>query len=187
MLTGSGIKFLFHVPKYQLKPGIRNEIIMVLSKKRRSRTADGTQNRTALETATLYSKALAEGDLEGMRDLYGEGFKLDFVARDAFEGSVLSAGEAIEFWESWFLAFPERDYQVRRTVAGEEIVVTQWTFIGTNSGPLMPLIFEEKKPPSGKTVRFRGVSVYEIFDGKLGRETTYLDLGTLLVELGVTI
>lgn len=155
--------------------------------KRRSRPADKSIKRTALDTAVNYSKALAEGNLEGMKELYSEVFKLDFVARDAFEGSELSAGEAVEFWESWFQAFPERDYQVTRTIAGEEIVVMQWTFIGTNSGPLMPLIFEEPKPPTGKTVRFRGVSVYEIFDGKLGRETTYLDLGTLLVELGVTI
>jgi steroid delta-isomerase-like uncharacterized protein len=159
----------------------------IVFKKRRVSGLNKIKSGTALDTATLYSKALAKGDLEGMRDLYSEGYELDFVARDAFQGSELSVGEAADFWESWFLAFPERDYQVTRTIAGEEIIVMQWTFIGTNSGPLMPLIFENAGPPTGKTVRFRGVSVYEIFDGKLARETTYLDLGTLLVELGVTI
>ena len=155
--------------------------------KKGSRPENKSNLRTALETAVRYSKSLADGDLDGMKELYSEDFKLDFVARDAFEGSELSASEAVEFWESWFRAFPERDYQVTRTIAGEEIVVMQWTFIGTNTGALMPLIFEEPKPPTGKTVRFRGVSVYEISGGKFARETTYLDLGTLLVELGVTI
>ena len=146
-----------------------------------------TKNRTALQTASLYTEAISSGDIESMKALYAENFTLDFVARDAFEGQALTVEEAAQFWGSWFEAFPERDYQVTRSIAAEEIVVTQWIFIGTNTGPLMPLIFEEQRVGTGQTVRFRGVSVYDIKEGMLERETTYLDLGTLLVELGATI
>lgn len=143
--------------------------------------------KSALEIASLYTQAIAQGDLASMQTLYAENFELDFVARDAFEGNALPADEAVQFWSSWFEAFPERDYHVTRSIASKEIVATQWVFIGTNTGPLMPLIFEEKRPGTGKTIRFRGVSIYDIDNGLLQRETTYLDLGTLLVELGATI
>jgi len=145
------------------------------------------EDRTSLQTASLYTQAISSGDIKSMKALYAENFTLDFVARDAFEGNELSIEEAAQFWVSWFEAFPDRDYQVTRSVVAEEIVVTQWIFIGTNTGPLMPLIFDEQQAGTGKTVRFRGVSVYDIKDGFLERETTYLDLGTLLVELGATI
>ena len=42
-------------------------------------------------------------------------------------------------------------------------------------------------PPTGKTIRIRGVSVYDLDGGLIQRETLYLDLATLLVELGVTL
>ena len=149
--------------------------------------ADLPEDRTALQVASRYAQAILSGDIESMEALYADNFRLDFVARDAFEGETLSVQEAAQFWRSWFEAFPERDYQVTRSIGALEIVVTQWVFIGTNTGPLMPLIFEDQRPGTGKTVRFRGVSVYDIKGGMLERETTYLDLGTLLVELGATI
>ncbi len=34
---------------------------------------------------------------------------------------------------------------------------------------------------------FRGVSIYDIGDGLIQRETSYMDLATIMVELGVEL
>ncbi len=142
---------------------------------------------SSLELVAEYSAALAAGDCERMDILCAEDFELDLVHRDVFDSAALSREETKAFWPSWVASFPEMDYQVTRTIAAEELVVTQWVFTGTNTGPLTPPVFGRHMEPTGKTIRFRGVSVYDVRDGLILRETIYLDMATLLVELGVTL
>ena len=140
----------------------------------------------ALKVVVAYTEALAEGDNQKMEQLRAENFVLDFVNQDAWGSGPLTGEEPRNFWAAWFEGFPEMDFQVTRTIAAEEVVVTQWVFTGTNTGPMPPII-EPQPEPTGKTIRFRGISVYDIADGLIQRETTYIDLGTLLVELGVVL
>jgi predicted ester cyclase len=140
---------------------------------------------TALDVISEYVAALATGDSERMNSLRSPDFVLDFVHGDAFEDGPLSVTETEQFWPCWFAGFPEMDFEVTRTIAGDEVVVIQWIFTGTNSGPLEPPIFENRREPTGTTIRFRGVSIYDVNDGLIQRETMYMDLATLMVELGV--
>jgi steroid delta-isomerase-like uncharacterized protein len=142
---------------------------------------------SALEVVAEYSAALAAGDSNRMDVVRAENFALDLVHRDAFESAELSREETKAFWPSWFAGFPEMDYQVTRTIAAEEVVVTQWLFMGTNTGPLTPPVFGSHMEPTGKTIRFRGVSVYDVQEGLIQRETIYMDMATLFVELEVTL
>jgi len=146
-----------------------------------------TPFQSAFNTVAQYSNALASGDTECMASLRSDTFELDIVHRDAFKEDPLTAEEASDFWPSWISAFPEMDYRVTRTIAGEKVVITQWVFTGTNSGALCPPVFDKRLEPTGKTVKFRGISVYEISANLVQRETTYIDLGTLLVELDVML
>lgn len=141
---------------------------------------------SALEVVAEYSAALATGENDRMDVFRAQDFALDLIHRDVFEEGVLSREETKAFWPSWFASFPEMDYQVTRTVAALEVVVTQWVFMGTNTGPLTPPVFGSHMNPTGRTIRFRGVSVYDVQGGFIKRETIYLDMATLLVELGVT-
>ncbi len=140
---------------------------------------------SALQVVSAYVAALAARDSDGMNDLRAGEFVLDFVHGDAFENRPMSAEEAQMFWPIWFDAFLELDLEITRTVAADEVVVTQWIFTGTNTGPLDPPIVEKRVEPTGRTVRLRGVSVYDVINGRILRETLYLDLVTLMVELGV--
>ena len=79
------------------------------------------------------------------------------------------------------------DFEVTRTIAADDVVFTQWIFTGTHTALLVPPIFQKSVTPTGRTIRFRGVSVYDLADGLIQRETTYLDLATLLVELELQI
>ncbi len=122
-----------------------------------------------------------------MQALRAPDYVLDFVFRDASESEPLVGDETQAFWPTWFAGFPEVDYEVTRTIASETIVITQWTFTGTHSGPIDPPIFEKPVQPTGRTIRFRGVTVYDMIAGQIQRETVYMDLATLMVELGVTL
>ncbi len=144
-------------------------------------------NLTSLAVVAGYVAALAARDSAGMDAFCATDYILDLVQRDAFEQEALSHEETVAFWPAWFAGFPEMDYEVTRTIAAETVVVTQWVFMGTNSGPLTAPIFGRDLEPTGRTVRLRGVSIYDLQDGLIQRETLYLDLATLLVELGVTL
>lgn len=139
----------------------------------------------ALDVVADYSAALAAGDAGRMAALHASNFRLDWVHGDAFENQPLSREETNQFWPSWLAGFPEMDYEVTRTIAGETVCVVQWIFTGVHAAPLAPPIFDPPLAASNRVIRLRGVSIYDVADGLIQRETTYLDLATLMVELGV--
>ena len=160
--------------------------------KKQSNTVRGSDEqlrdkRTALDVVSEYVAAMAVGDNERMNSYCSPDFVLDRVSGDAFESSPLSLEEMSSFWPSWFMAFPEMDYEVTRTIAAEEVVVTEWIFTGTNSEPLLPPIFPQRRAATGRTIRLRGVSIYDVSEGLIERETSYIDFATLMVELGVEL
>lgn len=140
---------------------------------------------TSYDVVADYVEALAQRDNARMDQLRAADFVLDFVYADAFEQQPLSDEQTRDFWPAWFAGFPEMDFAVTRSIAAPEVIVVQWTFTGTQSGPLNPPVFEERREATGRTVRFRGISVYDVKDGLIQRETAYMDLATLFVELGV--
>ena len=142
---------------------------------------------SALEVIKQYTGALMAGDSQRMSALHAPDYLLDWVYADAFETPPSSARETSAFWPAFFAGFPEMDYQVTRTVAAQDLVIVQWVFLGTHSGPLGPPVFETLRQPTGRTIRLRGISVYDVTEGLIRRETTYMDLATLLVELGLTL
>ena len=146
-----------------------------------------TSGSSAFEVVSQLVTALAEQDIETMKALHAEDYVLDWVYGDAFENPPISAEESAAFFPAWFVGFGEVDYEVRRTIAADDVVVTEWVFTGTHTGPLGPPVFEEQLDPTGRTIRFRGVTVYDVSGGLVQRETIYMDLATLFVELGARV
>lgn len=144
-------------------------------------------NPSALEVVSQLVSALATQDLEAMHSLHAEDYVVDWVYGDAFENPPASAEESAAFFPAWFVGFDEVDYEVKRTIAAETVVVTEWVFTGTHAGPLGPPVFEQQLDPTGRTIQFRGVTVYDVDDGLIQRETIYMDLATLIVELGARV
>lgn len=141
----------------------------------------------SLAVTAEYVAALAAGDTDRMNALRSADFELDFVYGDAFASEPLSSEQTKQFWPTWLAGFPEKDYEVTRTIAADEVVVTQWVFSGTHEKPIGPPIFDPLVEPTGRTIMFRGVSIYDFSGGLIKRETTYIDLATIMVELGVQL
>jgi steroid delta-isomerase-like uncharacterized protein len=141
----------------------------------------------SLDTIEGYAAALSAGDSDGMDAFRAPDYVLDLVQRDAFEQGTLSHQETRAFWPSWFASFPDMDYQVTRTIAADAVVVTEWVFMGTNTGPLTEPVFDGEREPTDRTIRLRGVSIFDVHEGLIRREALYMDLATLFVELGITL
>ena len=144
-------------------------------------------NASAFEIVSRFVAALSAQDSETMKSLHAKDFVVDWVYGDAFENPPSSAAESAAFFPAWFAGFDEIDYDVKRTIAAEEVVVTEWVFTGTHTGPLGPPVFEERLAPTGRTIQFRGVTINDVREGVIQRETIYMDLATLLVELGARV
>ncbi len=140
---------------------------------------------SAFEVVSQVVAAMSAQDTETLKALHAEGFIIDWVYGDAFETPPSSAEESAAFFPIWFAGFDDSDYEVTRTIAADDVVVTEWVFTGTHTGPLGPPVFEQRLEPTGKTIQFRGVTLYDVQDGLVQRETIYMDLATLIVELGV--
>ncbi len=141
----------------------------------------------SLHVVSQYAAALEARDSAQMAALRSPEFVLDYVHRDAFGGDPLLAQATQGFWSAWFTGFPEMDFEVTRTIAADRVVVLQWTLTGTHSGPLEPAAFGRHVEPSGRTICLRGVSIFDISEGLIQRETLYIDYATLWVELGVEL
>ncbi len=146
-----------------------------------------TGNPTAFEIVSRFVAALSAQDTKTMKSLHAKDYVVDWVYGDAFENPPSSAEESAAFFPTWFIGFSEIDYDVKRTIAAEEVVVTEWVFTGTHTGSLGPPVFEERLEPTGRTIQFRGVTIYDVREGLIQRETIYMDLATLLVELGAGV
>lgn len=139
---------------------------------------------TAFEIVSQVVVAMSARDAETLQALHAETFIIDWVHGDAFENPPSSVEESAAFFPTWFAGFDDSDYEVTRTIAADDVVVTEWVFTGTNTGPLGPPVFEQRLEPTGRTIQFRGVTLYDVRDGLIQRETIYMDLATLIVELG---
>ena len=141
----------------------------------------------SLALLSQYISALRMRDNDAMQSLRAPDFKLDWVHNDASANNPITSDAANQFWSVWFAAFPEMDYEITRTIAANYVVVTQWVFTGTQTGSLGAPVFPKPVKPTGKTIRLRGISVYDIQAGLIQKETMYIDLATLWVELGVSV
>jgi predicted ester cyclase len=141
---------------------------------------------TAFIIAAQYAAARAAQQEERLHVLRAGNYQLDAVYLDAYGVAPQALPEGTDIYRSLFSACPDGDLAVTRTIAGAEVVVQEWTFSGTHSrrAEHWALHGQRHDQPTGKEVRLRGVSLYDIVRGLIQRETIYLDHATLLVELG---
>jgi len=78
-------------------------------------------------------------------------------------------------------ALPDLKMSLEKTLLSGDYIIWFWTVTGTNTGPLGDL------PPSGKSVRFSGVAVDRVSDGKIVEEWAYFNPLDLFAALGFTL
>ena len=130
-----------------------------------------------------------------IRSLYDAWNRRDFevgVQAMAPDGRItfMGTGETFEgpegarrFGKAWADGFPDGQVTVDSVVAEGDQVVAEYTGRGTHTGT-----FETSMgsiPATGKSMTLKVCDVYDIEDGKVKSQRTYLDTGSMMAQLGL--
>lgn len=77
--------------------------------------------------------------------------------------------------------FPDMNMTIEETIVKGDKIVWRWTITGTNTGSMGEI------PPTGKKVRFSGVSIALLVEGKMAEIWDFYNQAALLQQLGFTI
>ncbi len=107
-----------------------------------------------------------------------------FVARDyidhgALPGQAPGLDGAKRKWAMFITAMPDLHVPIEDMVAEGDKVVVRWTAEGTHQGKLLGI------PPTGKRLRFSGISIYRLAGGKVAEVWEQFDRLGLMQQLGV--
>jgi len=80
--------------------------------------------------------------------------------------------------ENFRSAFPDSELKVEEEIAEGDKVVIRWSFSGTHQGILLHF------PPTGKRVKWTGITIYRIADGKIMEEKGEEDFLGFLRQIG---
>ena len=107
----------------------------------------------------------------------------DYVAHapDSIQNAALDNDAWVEFLGVFLEGFPDLQIQVLDSSADEEMVAQRMLFTGTHTGSFRGL------PPSNRQVRFSGLEINRMRDGKVAEHWFQLDAVTLFEQLGLRV
>ncbi len=83
--------------------------------------------------------------------------------------------------ENLFNAFPDLNLTIDEMIVSGNKMVQRWTMIGTNTGSM------NEMPPTGRSVRFSGVSIGHFVNGKAVEIWDFYNALDMMQQLGFTL
>lgn len=133
-------------------------------------------NRDLLEQ---YVELYNAGDLDACMELYAAD-AVQMMHDGIFEGR----SEIRDRLARDLTAFPDATYTVASFVEQGEAFADEWTFAGTQTGPLL-LPDGTQLPPTGKRVEIKGMELVRLRDGQIVVDNLYYDMVAALFQLGL--
>jgi steroid delta-isomerase-like uncharacterized protein len=118
------------------------------------------------------------GDFDGLRSLYAE----DVYADGPYQ-RIEGADSMVGAVQEWTQAFPDLRGTVNGVHADRTTVAVELTFTGTWSGP-MQIGELEWQTPTNQSMTVNACEVMKIEDGKIRASRGYLDMMTVLQQVG---
>jgi len=132
-----------------------------------------------LELLECYGERYNAGDLASCMALYAED------AAQRMHDGIFEGVEDIRARLARDLeAFADAKYVVDSFFAAGDKFADEWTFTGTNSGPLR-LPDGTVIPPTGKPVEIKGMEYVEVRDGRIVVDNLYYDFMSAVAQLGL--
>jgi predicted ester cyclase len=116
-----------------------------------------------LRTLAEYSDAMFKGDTDAVYEFWAPEFHSHVTERIAPErvGEDVR-GDEQEWWRQVHSAFPDYEFTVNLVVESDDLVVSNWSVIGTHTGsPFFDVA------PSGERVEINGTAILRLRDGKI--------------------
>jgi len=102
-------------------------------------------------------------------------------APDSIQTAVLDSDAWVEFLGVFLEGFPDLHLKVLDSAADEGMVAQRILFAGTHTGSFRGL------PPSNRHVRFSGLEINRMVNGKVAEHWFQLDAVTLFEQLGLRV
>lgn len=119
------------------------------------------------------------GDVEGFTDAHAEEAVL------VTPGGITRGRAAIrDYWSRQRAAFPDLTLRVSVVLEQGDTVATEWTWVGTNTGPLV-LRDGTRATPTGRRVEISGMELARVRDGKITACRMYWDGMAVVRQLGL--
>ena len=131
------------------------------------------------ELLDYYVERYNAGDLDACMDLYAEN-AVQRMHDGSFEGRDAIRTRLARDLE----AFEDAHYVVDSFVEEGDKFADEWTFTGTNTGPLR-LPDGTDIPATGKRVEIKGMEYVEVRDGQIVVDNLYYDFMAAVAQLGL--
>ena len=107
----------------------------------------------------------------------------DYIAHppESIQTAALDGDAWLEFLGVFLEGFPDLHLEVLGSSADEGMVAQHILFTGTHTGPFRGL------PPTNRRVRFSGLEINRMIDGKVAEHWFQLDALTLFEQLGLRV
>jgi predicted ester cyclase len=102
-------------------------------------------------------------------------------APDSMHLPALDSDAWVGFLGTFLEGFPDLHLDVQDTVADDEMNAQRILFTGTHTGPFRGL------PPTGHKVRFSGLEISRMVDGKAAEQWFQMDTLTMFEQLGLRV
>lgn len=126
-----------------------------------------------------YVELYNAGDLDACMELYAE----DAVQR-MHDGTFAGRSAIRERLARDLTACPDAAYTVGSFVEQGDSFADEWTFAGTQTGPLS-LPDGTQLPPTGKRLEIKGMELVQVRDGKIVIDNLYYDAMAVLAQVGL--
>jgi predicted ester cyclase len=134
----------------------------------------------------------------GIREDYERGIKLynagdlNSYAKEYAKDAVLITPDRTaegrtairEYWSRQRAAFPDCTQTVEALVEQGDTIVTEWTWVGTHTGPLVQRDGTELTP-TGRRIELKGMELAQMLDGKIHVYHMYWDGMAIAAQLGL--
>jgi steroid delta-isomerase-like uncharacterized protein len=134
------------------------------------------RNVSAKDIAKDYLEACNRRDFDHMRGLMHPDYT--YTGGDGREQRGPDAGLAVT--RMFTSAFPDARIDIVNMRESGDTVLVEFLGRGTHRGDLMGIA------PTGRSVSLPICTVFELRDGKIHREREYMDMATMMTQLGVT-
>jgi steroid delta-isomerase-like uncharacterized protein len=135
-------------------------------------TAESRQRNTDT-IRIVFEEVLGKGRIAEHEHIYHPDFRARGMTRDATREEDRAATE------SWRRMAPDLQMKVLHLVADCDHVAAHFEGTGTNTGEWNGM------PPTGRTLRVRGMTIFRLVDGRIIEEWTSFDQYELLKQLGL--
>jgi steroid delta-isomerase-like uncharacterized protein len=124
--------------------------------------------------AERFAEAFNQRDVDGLLGCFTD----DATYADLLLGESAGRDALGDLFERMMREIAEIDWRFERVVVSEAVEMAEWTF---------RIVVSDAVPRSaGQTVSVRGVSVFELRDGRCCAYREYFDRGVALIQLGLT-